>query len=152
MPVQGLLAFHSCEDTLFIDFLVTECNKRRMGVATSLLNALPEVDCALIVEMGNHQALSLYKKTGFRRDATPPYAPRSNELSLKRKASSRRTITPLQGKLELVNLLAGDMRKKAIQMTQNALDSLSASNEIDDVLHLGEQGMQYLVFTVWNFL
>lgn len=65
--IDALLVYKYIYDRIEIDYIVVSKEKRRCGIATSLIKYLDKYNCSITLEVNekNKSAIKLYKKCGF---------------------------------------------------------------------------------------
>ena len=65
--IDAVLVYKYIYDRIEIDYIVVSKEKRRCGLATSLIKYLDKYNCSITLEVNeeNKNAINLYKKCGF---------------------------------------------------------------------------------------
>ena len=65
--IDAVLVYKYIYDRIEIDYIVVSKEKRRCGIATSLIKYLDKYNCSITLEVNeiNKSAINLYKKCGF---------------------------------------------------------------------------------------
>ena len=66
--IDAVLVYKYIYDRIEIDYIIVEKEKRRYGIASSLINYLDKYKCSITLEVNekNISAINLYKKCGFK--------------------------------------------------------------------------------------
>ena len=66
--IDAVLVYKYIYDRIEIDYIVVKEDKRRCGLATSLIKYLDKYNCSITLEVNeiNKEAINLYKKCGFK--------------------------------------------------------------------------------------
>ena len=69
--IDAVLVYKYIYDRIEIDYIVVSKEKRRCGLATSLIKYLDKYNCSITLEVSeeNKSAVNLYKKCGFKEAA-----------------------------------------------------------------------------------
>ena len=69
--IDAVLVYKYIYDRIEIDYIVVSKEKRRCGLATSLIKYLDKYNCSITLEVSeeNKSAINLYKKCGFNKAA-----------------------------------------------------------------------------------
>ena len=66
--IDAVLVYKYIYDRIEIDYIKVKEDKRRCGIASSLINYLDKYNCSITLEVNekNNSAINLYKKCGFK--------------------------------------------------------------------------------------